>query len=104
MLIGSAALKEALPDVSRARLELSLYAEHPEHKAFVQRLEGEKAEQTGSSLANIWNCPEEEARREAQALVELGFFEARGDRSAPSFWVPFLYRDALNLIQGAADS
>ncbi|MGA2286351.1 MAG: hypothetical protein ABSG55_08795 [Dehalococcoidia bacterium] len=103
-LIGALALKGGLPQVSKARLELTLYAEYPEHKAAIAKLEGGKTEYSAASLRAIWNCSEEEARREAQALAELGFFEIRGDRAQPSYWVPFLYRDALNLTQGTAEA
>lgn len=103
-LIGAAALKGALPDVSKSRLELTLYAEYPEHKAAIQRLEGGKTEHSIASLQAVWGTSEDQTRSEAQSLVDLGFFEARGDKTSPSYWVPFLYRDALNLIQGAAES
>lgn len=36
-------------------------------------------------------------------LTKVGFLEQRGDKQDPIFWVPFLYRDALDLVQGAAD-
>ena len=35
---------------------------------------------------------------------EIGFFDARGTKDEPSYWVPFLYRSALNLVQGKADA
>jgi len=56
------------------------------------------------TLQDVWDLPEDEAKRRAQALVELGFFETRGARANPSYWVPFLYRDALNLTQGTAEA
>jgi hypothetical protein len=34
----------------------------------------------------------------AGRLVEVGFFEERGTKQAPRFWIPFLYRPALDLI------
>jgi hypothetical protein len=34
--------------------------------------------------------------------VDIGFFELRGTKQEPVYWVPFLYRDALNLVQGEA--
>jgi hypothetical protein len=41
------------------------------------------------------------ARSVASDLAEVGFFERRGTtREDPNYWVPFLYRDALNMIQG----
>ena len=37
------------------------------------------------------------------SLVEIGFFQPRGARENWTYWVPFLYRDALNMSQGIAD-
>ena len=39
----------------------------------------------------------------AEQLTEVGFFERKGTKDNPSYWVPFLYRDALNLVQGSAE-
>jgi len=38
-----------------------------------------------------------------QALVEIGFFQQRGGRDNWTYWVPFLYRDALCMSQGLAE-
>ena len=103
-LIGAASIRAALAEVSKARLELTLYAEYPEYRDSIQALEGGKAEHSVPSLMKVWGSSEEDARATAQALVDIGFFELRGDQSHPSYWVPFLYRDALNLIMGTAES
>jgi hypothetical protein len=102
-LSDRAALKDALPEVSRVRLEQTLYAEYPALRDKIQQLDGAKTEQTPESLAKVWGVPADEAAGTASALGEIGFFEKRGTRDAPSYWVPFLYRDALKLIQGSAD-
>jgi hypothetical protein len=34
--------------------------------------------------------------------TDVGFFERRGTAGDPDYWVPFLYRDALGLVQGEA--
>ena len=36
----------------------------------------------------------------ANELVTIGFFEPRGTRQAPEYWVPFLYRDAWISFKG----
>jgi len=36
-------------------------------------------------------------------LAAIGFLEVRGSKQEPSFWVAFLYRDALDLVQGSAE-
>ena len=102
-LFDRSVFKAALPTVSKTRLIQYLYAEYPNQKPFIEALDGEKTEHTPESLAKIWNLSNEGAIEKAIELVELGLFEKRGSRDAPTFWVPFLYRDALNLVQGKAD-
>lgn len=95
--------KEALPDVSQTRLENTLYAEYPDLRDWLNELEGEKAEQYPETLSKIWEVSEDKALQIAHRLVEVGFFEKRGDNQDPSFWTPFLYRPALDLTQGSAE-
>jgi hypothetical protein len=102
-LFERAAFKAALPEVSKVRLEQTLYAEYPSLRDPLEKLRGEKTQQTVTSLSNIWGKPPEDTGRIARKLVEAGFFEQRGPRDAPQYKVPFLYRDALNLIQGSAE-
>jgi hypothetical protein len=81
-----------------------LYAEYANQRPFVSKLEKQKAEQTPESLSNLWGIPEDKAIAKARELVEIGFFVERGTTENPTFWVPFLYRDALHLVQGRADT
>lgn len=101
-LFDRASFKEGLREVSNVRLRQTLYAEYSELKPYVEKLEAEKAEQRPLTLAKLWNVSEERAGEIAEQLVRVGFFERIGDRGAVSYWVPFLYRDALGLIQGQA--
>jgi hypothetical protein len=103
VLISPAALKAALPAVSNVRYTQTLCAEHATLKPLLAKLEGEKTQQTAKSLAKIWRTSSSEALENAEKLVEIGFFEKRGTKDDPIFWVPFLYRDALHLVQGPAD-
>lgn len=102
-LFARVAFKEALPEVSKVRLEQTLYAEHPEQKPWLEKLKGEKTLQTPDTLANIWGTTAEDATSRASALATIGFFEQRGSKQAPEYWVPFLYREALDLVQGTAE-
>jgi hypothetical protein len=101
-LIGRSAFKEGLVEVSHARLEKTIYAEYPRLTRVISQLEGEKTAQGPETLAHIWNTSIDGARERAAELVEIGFFELRGTKSNPEYWVPFLYRDALHLVQGSA--
>jgi len=101
-LFDRSVFKQALPTVSNARLNQYLYAEYPNQRPFLEKLDGQKTEHTPHSLAALWDKRNSEATVIARDLVELGFFEERGTKEEPTFWVPFLYRDALQMIQGKA--
>jgi hypothetical protein len=98
-LFEQVALKEALPAVSRVRLEQTLYAEFASHKPLIESLREQKATQNLASLKAIWKVDEVDAAKNAAELESVGFFERLGS----SWRVPFLYRSALDLVQGAAD-
>jgi hypothetical protein len=67
------------------------------------RLRRERTEQTPDSLASVWDVDRDTAVQVADELVQVGFFEERGAQRDPTLWVPFLYRDALEMVEGAAD-
>lgn len=93
------AFKDALPAVSKARLNQTLYAEHPTLRPHIEKMEGQKARQNAASLAAIWGLSEAETAMIAEELVVAGFFE----QSLSEFWVPFIYRPALEILQGSAE-
>jgi hypothetical protein len=102
-LFDRSVFKPALAVVSESRLIQTIYAEYPDLKPMLMELEGEKTEQTVASLAAIWKIPETEAKKRIKDLIEIGFFQERGSGDDWTYWVPFLYRDALSMSQGAAD-
>ena len=85
------------------RYNQNLLAEHPDLKEILAKLNGEKTEQTVDSLTELWEMERDQAVALAQRLVEIGFFELRGSKDAQTFWVPFLFRDALSMSQGLAE-
>ena len=103
-LFDRSVFKPALYEVSNARLVQYLYAEYPKQRPLIEKLRGQKTEQTPESLAEHWSVSDGEARNLANELADLGFFEIRGTKEDPTYWVPFLYRDALSLVQGKADA
>ncbi len=102
-LFSSSAIKPALVPVSKAKLEQTLYAEYPQYKEYIEGLRGEKSEHTIDTLMELWGVDEDEAVNLASSLAGVGFFEIRGDKYEQNFWVPFVFRDSLELIQGKAD-
>jgi hypothetical protein len=97
------AIRAALPAVSKARYEQTLCAEYPALKPFLSQLEGERTQHSIESLSKLWKkINQTKAIEIAEKLVEAGFFEKRGSKESPNYWVPFIYRDALSMVQGAS--
>ncbi|MDX1757232.1 MAG: hypothetical protein R3175_14340 [Marinobacter sp.] len=92
--------KDALPEVSVVRLTQTIYAEHDELRPYIEALRESKTAHTVESLGKIWGVDIEKAKDLANRLVDIGFFESRVKKQ--DYWVPFLYRDALNMIQGSS--
>lgn len=103
-LFSRVVFKDALPAVSKVRLEQTIYAEYPDLREKLERLRRGKTLHTVESLAGVWGCTADEARLVAAQLGEVGFFELRGERDDREYWVPPLYRDALDMVQGTAES
>jgi hypothetical protein len=98
------AFKDALPEVSRSRLEQTIYAEYPALKAHIEALREQKATQPLANLQAIWNVDAHRAVQIAQELEAIGFFERLGGPQSPTWRVPFLYRPALLLVQGSPEA
>lgn len=101
-LISRKSFKEALKAISDNRIYSTIYAEYPELKADIEKLKKKKCHHNASTLSKIWSIEEIEALEVANELVRIGFFEQRGGHETPEFWVPFLYRPGLDMIQGKA--
>lgn len=102
-LFDRAVFKLALPKVSEARLVQNLYAEYPQFRPFLEKLRNQRTEQTLESLSQIWSVNSVQTSELTDQLVEIGFFQHRRERSPETYWIPFLYRDALQLSQGLAE-
>lgn len=79
-----------------------MYAEYPNLQKYVEAIRREKTEQNPESLSRIWNLDKANTIEIADQLEEVGFFEKRGKKAEPRYWVPFLYREALEMVQGKA--
>jgi hypothetical protein len=102
-LFSRQSIRSAWREVSQVRLTQTIYSEFPALRSAIEQLEGEKASQQVRSLSKLWGINEAETFALAEKLTEIGFFEKRGDKADPEFWVPFLYRPALNLVMGKAE-
>jgi hypothetical protein len=101
-LIGRAALKEALKEVSRVRLNQTIYSEFTDLKPYIEKLVEHKTEQDVKTLSIIFGASKKNTLEIVQRLVAIGLFEERKGRenSGITYWTPFMYRDGLNMVQG----
>lgn len=102
-LFDRASFKQALPKVSEYRTTKVLYAEYPELKKIIEALRSKRSEHDVESLSKIWQLSAKEAVEVAEKLMAVGFFERRKTGDTTTYWVPFIYRPFLDLIQGRAE-
>lgn len=102
LLISRQAFKEAVYEVSKQRLEQTIYAEFPALKQYIELLRGDKAEQSVETLINKWSLEKRDTIDIAKKLASIGFFEQRGEILNPKYKIPFMYRPYLDITQGSA--
>ena len=104
-LFVNTSIKDGLKEVSKVRLTQTLFAEYPEVREFLLKLKNQKTQQNIKALSEIWNLEYSETEKIVEELIEIGFFEKRTSKEGEtSYWVPFLYRDELDMVQGAAET
>jgi len=82
----------------------TLYAEYPALKPHIEKLRGKKAEHTVETLKSLlWGLDDAHTVQLIEKFRSVGFVERRTDKGTTTYRVPFLYRDALGLIQGKAE-
>lgn len=94
-LITAAAIKSGLRELSVEKVRTTLLAENPDLAPAITAFRKQKAEQNAETLAVLLGPGWEPV---AERLVRIGFLEKIGD----SWKVPMLYRDGLEITQGAA--
>ena len=101
-LISRAAIKEALHQVSSTKLDQTLYQEYPELKPYIQALSKRRTEQNIKTLSKIYGTPPQETLKTIHKLMEIGLFSERKSRKnvQSTYWVPFIFRPALEMVQG----
>jgi hypothetical protein len=101
-IISRQSLKEAIEEVSKQRIEQTIYAEFPQLKDHIEKLRDDKADHILETLSKKWTVTIPQAEKIAKELEKIGFFEQRGTISLPKYRVPFMYRPYLDILQGSA--
>jgi hypothetical protein len=99
-IVSRASIKAATYEVSKGRIEKTLYAEYAELKDYIGKFENKKAEHNLSSLSEILEVDEPTALSLSSQLTEIGFFESKPARQDKIYKIPFMYRPYLNISQG----
>lgn len=103
-LFDRQSIRDALAEVSKVRIEQTLFQEFPAMKEDILAFRGAKAEQTLASLKDIWKCTDEDAQYKVARLEEIGFLRKISDPSGLRVKIPFIYRSYLDITQGAVGS
>lgn len=95
-------IKSATVEVSKVKMEQNIFAENPHVKPYIQKLDGNKAEQNLDTLSALWEKEIDETKKIAAELVLIGIFEQRAARDEGIYKIPFIYRPYLRATQGKA--
>jgi hypothetical protein len=99
-MIGSSALQYGLEELSKRKRQTYLEAEFPHLWKHIEKFVGGKTEYDERSIQKILG---KDWKATADDLVSIGLFAKKQTRdNTPVYWVPFLYRDGLDLTQGRA--
>ncbi|EEQ0900581.1 hypothetical protein HC103_002328, partial [Salmonella enterica subsp. enterica serovar Chester] len=101
-IVSRAAIKNSTLEVSKVRLEQTIFAEYPDLKDSILLLENQKAEHSISSISAVWQKNEQETIEIATKLSEIGFFDLRSFKNDSLLKIPFIYRPYLKIVQGKA--
>ena len=101
-IFSRVAIKNATYEVSKTRIERTLFAEYPEFREDILAFENKKAEHNIITLCEVWGVSSDIALLKANNLSEIGFFELKTAKDEKVYKIPFIYRFYLNVIQGKA--
>lgn len=101
-IFSRVAIKNATYEVSKTRIERTLFAEYSEFRDDILAFENKKAEHNIVTLCEVWGVSSDIALLKANNLSEIGFFELKTAKDEKVYKIPFIYRFYLNVIQGKA--
>ncbi len=103
VLIDRQSLLDALYEVSKVRIEQTLFQEYPSLRDDIMAFMENKAEQSLASVSVLWHCDAKEAEIRARKLAEVGFWKVTGIGETQRYKIPFLYRPYLKITRGTVD-
>ncbi len=99
-IIGPNAIRSGLTELSERKRDTLLRAELPHLWSHIEKFIGGKAEYSERTLKNLLG---QDGLKIAADLIGIGFLSETNRRGERTFKVPFVYRDGLDITQGAAD-
>ncbi|MEY7272792.1 P-loop ATPase, Sll1717 family, partial [Citrobacter koseri] len=101
-IVSRQAIKKSTLEISKVKLEQTIFAEYPMLREHIMAFENQKAEHTLETISQVWKVDVAQARIIADQLSEIGFIEQKIFKNDSQLKVPFLYRPYLNIVQGKA--
>lgn len=101
-IVSRQAIKKSTLEISKVKLEQTIFAEYPTLRENIMAFENQKAEHTLETVAQVWQVDVLQAKILATQLSEIGFIDQKIFKNDSQLKVPFLYRPYLNIVQGKA--
>lgn len=101
-IVSRQAIKKSTFEISKVKLEQTIFAEYPMLREHIMSFENQKAEHTLETASNVWGVDMAKAKSLAVQLSEIGFIDQKIFKNDSQLKIPFLYRPYLNIVQGKA--
>lgn len=101
-IVSRQAIKKSTLEISKVKLEQTIFAEYPALREHIMAFENQKAEHTLETAGQVWKVDAAQAKVLAAQLSEIGFIDQKIFKNDSQLKIPFLYRPYLNIIQGKA--
>ncbi|QCJ69677.1 hypothetical protein C9446_07325 [Providencia heimbachae] len=101
-IVSRQAIKKSILEVSKVKMEQTIFAEYPHLRSYIMAFENQKAEHSLDTAIELWQVDRSKATEIATELSDIGFIEQKMYKNNLIIKIPFLYRPYLNIIQGKA--
>jgi hypothetical protein len=99
-VIGSAAIRYGLAELSKRKRDTLLRAEFPHFWPQIEKFIKGKTEYTESAIKKVLG---KDANKTLNDLLGIGFLAERSSKGHKTYKIPFVFREGLELTQGRAD-
>ena len=101
VLFSKKAIKEGFIIASTEKYQKVMLAEYPEFHDYFEAFRKHSSEYSIENIAKLWRITVTEARKIVLDLQRIHFLKQKNERNQTTYWIPFIFRPALDIVKGS---